>query len=444
MTELSELLRQAAPPPDDLDVAALRSRVRDRRRRRVARRGALAAVVGLVLVAGALALVGRGGGSRQVDVEGGGRVTTTSSSGLTTTTGVSSTTASGSAAVPPLPRDGEVVPSTWLATVDLIAGDEGVGVVSGATTCPSCTVGAAGAPAALAVTTDGGATWRVQGDPLPTGWSWGQPVQVGFESSTVGDVMVDGKAYATSDGRTWKRLPSGDGGVTSLTLAGGTIWLVTRYVPFCGGRGCPTGELWTADVGKPATSPATVIPSSDLMARTGVATGVLDVGTQQDIELGHGQLEATSDSGVTWRKVDSPCTASSPNELAAADAQRWWLLCQAGSGMNQGTIEMHSSLDAGRTWTGLASASPTGHGIGGLSDEIIHSFAVSWDGQVVWATTIAGLEVSTDGGATWASAPGASGDFSSATISTAGPRSAWLVAPGQGLWRSNDGVHWTH
>ena len=170
MTELSELLREAAPPAVPFDVDGLASRMRQRRRRRLALRSGAVLVAALALVAGALAVVGRSSGSRVVDV-GAGRgtaprvVTPTTRSGGHTTIPVSTTTLEVTQSLaPPLPRAGQLVRSSWLIGADMLTPTSGIGVVSPSAAClPMCVTRGPALQAALASSTDGGATWRVEG-----------------------------------------------------------------------------------------------------------------------------------------------------------------------------------------------------------------------------------------------------------------------------------------
>jgi hypothetical protein len=442
MTDLTELLERAAPPVAELDLDAVQARVRVRRRRRAASRAAVAAAVVVALV-GAVVFVGASGNGRQIDVEGGGhRHVTDTTSASTTTFAISSTTTAPPASLAPLPKSGSAVSSAWLGAVDMISPEVGVAVASGTTACPTCLVPPSGAPAALATTTDGGATWRMQGNRLPTGLSEYGPVQLAFSSVTTGDVRINGSVYVTTDGgERWAPLAVGSG-VQSLTASGGIVWVLTYPATDCGSQ-CPPDELWTADLGSTTIRAHRPSPATDLMAQTGPDSGVLGILGTADSQTPTG-LQTTSDQGRTWHVVATPCRGgATPGPLAAFGPSHWWLVCQLGSGMNQGTIALYETTDGGGTWSLRASASPiTQDASGGIGDGVIGALGASADGAVVWATTISGIEETSDGGRTWSDVGLEVDAKSLGTFVTWGSHDAALLVPGHGLWRTTDGVHW--
>ncbi len=111
--------------------------------------------------------------------------------------------------------------------------------------------------------------------------------------------------------------------------------------------------------------------------------------------------------------------------------------------MNQGTVDLYETTDGGSSWTSRAAADAQGGSRPGtLGDGIVDTLAASGDGRLLWATTIAGVEVSTDGGQRWSPVDAPIGDASLSAISTDDSSGAWLVALGSGLWRTTDGLTW--
>lgn len=61
----------------------------------------------------------------------------------------------------------------------------------------------------------------------------------------------------------------------------------------------------------------------------------------------------------------------------------------------------------------------------------------------LWLAALNNLYESGDGGARWSRVPGPDPQGSPASFDVLSPTRAWLLAAGQGLWRTTDGRHWS-
>lgn len=454
MTELADLLEAAAPDVRLLDVAAIEARVRRRRQRRIAIRSGVAALVVLAIV-GSVVVLQSGPGARQVDVGGGPHPTSapTTTGGRTSLTTTPPTSALPAPSTEPaaLPGPGAVVDPRWLIGADMITTRSGVGVVSAQVTCgDTCDPRIANWPVELATTADGGATWRAEGAHLLTGPLDYGPASAAFDSTARGDVLIGGTVWVTSDGGShWSRLQA-PGAVTAISRSGGSVWAVSARCEagVVSTTTCPT-VLLTVTTGVATPAAQRPIPAetsglqgrqAGLRARPAPTTGVFVEGADGPVHA----LLMTTDSGRTWHQLSNPCGDLIPSQVAAPSTGGWWLLCELGSGMNQGTVQLFRSSDAGGSWSRVASADPThAHAPGALGDGIVATMAASGNGGIVWLVDLDGIQVSTDGGAHWHTANAAlDGGGNEATVSTSGATSAWLVAIGSGLWRTTDGLTW--
>jgi hypothetical protein len=136
------------------------------------------------------------------------------------------------------------------------------------------------------------------------------------------------------------------------------------------------------------------------------------------------------------------CWQDSAGSFTAAGMDDWWLLCTGGAAADSSTKALMRSVDAGQTWTVAAAitslASPP------------RAWSLPYqDGAVIaagtprrlWIATPNTLSLSQDGGTLWSRVgfnPGGHlGQFDvlSGTV-------AWMLAPGDGLWQTTDGITW--
>lgn len=115
----------------------------------------------------------------------------------------------------------------------------------------------------------------------------------------------------------------------------------------------------------------------------------------------------TTNAGASWSQVSNPCQQY-PNQAevtfngVALSPNRWILNCSQGTGMNHANVRLSETTNDGRTWatinyTPAWSAKPGA--IAGEMDQVWTSNG----GNVFWSySTVGFIQVSTDGGRTWA------------------------------------------
>jgi hypothetical protein len=103
---------------------------------------------------------------------------------------------------------------------------------------------------------------------------------------------------------------------------------------------------------------------------------------------------------------------------------------------------MHT-IDGGNAWTTVASVTNLTAPIspGSLPYGYVTALAAGSAGHLRLAW-MHGLAESSDSGATWTEVSGVDPNAPFASFDVQSPRTAWLLAPGAGLWTTNDDVHW--
>jgi hypothetical protein len=181
--------------------------------------------------------------------------------------------------------------------------------------------------------------------------------------------------------------------------------------------------------------PELVAPSDDVV--------VLHVAPFGDAR---GELVWSTDAGLHWRRQTDPSRVDGPRlacgDLAAASSSEWWLLCWLPGGMNHSANALRRTRDGGHTWTIVSAernlpASPSA-AIPAVNPV---SLAAGSPTRLWFTGSVCCLSESSDGGATWTTVPlNTDGALTSFDVLSA--RQAWLLAIGQGLWRTTDGTHW--
>lgn len=268
--------------------------------------------------------------------------------------------------------------------------------------CRAQPTGAARTSDWLAVTSDGGAKWRVSRaetwvfDPQFSGAD-------GWAQGTLDTPRAHHLAafFVTHDsGRTWQpaqtAAPSpGDGRVS---IAGGEVWSF--------GEGCTkvrcqatvlhgpaSGDRLTATSGQP-------IHGDDLNLQVVAAAP----GTAYLLDpRSPVRAYVTRDDGRSWQRVEVPC--SRPGLLSATDARTLWTVCGR---------TVRRSIDGGRSWSTSA----------GLAGSFASLEPAS--GTVAWLLTGRGQVLrSTDGGTSWSMVHGSLGP--SPVLVERGPQAAAVL-----------------
>ena len=195
-----------------------------------------------------------------------------------------------------------------------------------------------------------------------------QRLAVGGRSDATATVLSNGLGYAKArNGRLWRTV---DGGRTwrptavrnvfqitatstsawALRARGRRVWLVRSED---GGRSWHTRPLRVGGF----EGPAVRVAFAD--AADGVMTGLRPSPSGID---GKPFLLITRDGGRTWTERRDPCSPDAVGFKGPSDAQ-WlasgtlWLVCIGPGGAGAETLEVHTSVDAGRTFA-LRSRAP--------------------------------------------------------------------------------------
>ena len=324
---------------------------------------------------------------------------------------------------------GVSAPAVAASFVSLVDITDGVGTV---------TASLDGGEARQWVTRDGGRTFT--------------RLRVGRELDVYGTVLGNGLGYArvgsserlwrtTNSGRTWTRTGVRD--VFQVTATSTSAWaLRSNGRREWLSRSDDGGRTWTTRelrVGNPEW-PAVGVDFAD--AADGVLSGLRPSGKPF--------VRVTQDGGRTWTGRRSPCLFS---DYKSGPDARWlasgtlWLLCTGPGGTGTEALEVHTSTDAGRTFT-LRSRAPLpgggGEAVGGLFGVgHIHGFDPVSDRQAFMSFGY-GYTVTTDGGVRWRPLRHLPGqlDGGGSELKVDG-KVRYLALGVQGLWRSPDaGATW--
>ncbi len=152
-----------------------------------------------------------------------------------------------------------------------------------------------------------------------------------------------------------------------------------------------------------------------------------------------------SDGGRRFAERPHPTWLGRPCQTAglAAAGRSWWLLCLGGAGAGSSEKALLRTTDGGSSWhvvsqvTSLLAAPRAGAMPLQEPDAI-----AAGSPERLWLATQNDLYESGDGGARWTWVRGPDPRGTPATFDVLSATEAWLLAPGQGLWRTADGRHW--
>jgi hypothetical protein len=275
----------------------------------------------------------------------------------------------------------------------------------------------------LAGTDDGGQTWHGVSAPVtgaakgPNGVS-----QVRFYNTSDGWAFGPELWATHNGGKSWRQISTGGMRVTALETAGQRVFAVWAQCSGSGANwaaGCTGQTLYSAAPGSDRWAPVPGAAASLNLNGTASAAALMLTSSRGYLLPPSGVLESgpVSNAGG-WAPVTGAVVPCLPGAAQADGQPSGALLAAAGtSGLvlvcpdaAAGRV-VYTSTDDGHTWqrAGLAPAAGTATSVAGTST-----------GSIVLAST-AGLEVSTDGGATWTAARGAlpPGGFSYVGMTTA-------------------------
>ncbi len=374
-------------------------------------------------------------------------------------------------------RIGTPVPTTALLNVVFVDAQSGFALV-----------GHRG-EAVLAETTDGGSTWQVRNDQLPSGYgqSAGYPGQFEFTSSDGylwgGAPTADGAAplWVTSDGGiSWHEAPIGPV-VYDVSAIGENVWALTSACNATASSSATAapcalvleqsvdgGASWSAVSGSGLTDLVAAPQASqhvELARITLSRAYVLTATSAQPVSDPNSDfgLDFTGDGGQTWSTRPVPCAGpfGLGAEIAASGTDDLWFLCGSQASGGDQSKELYRSSDAGFTWilsasaTGLGTPSPPASDpntlpLGGY----IAPFSIGHKNLAVLSPTTAwlyptrsSLLKTASGGRSWSTVPdlvaAGFGAGSPGNVTFISATQGWICAYGVGLWHTSDGVHWS-
>lgn len=334
----------------------------------------------------------------------------------------------------------------------------------------------------LAATTDGGSTWRVRNDNLPSGLGVnnGNPGQFEFVGTTGylwGARSIGGTPLWVShdDGASWQPALIGPS-VLDVSAIGPDVWALTSICPALSPTPptpCSMGVEQSLDGGSTWAALRAPVATVDAPADIGLwpvelaritKTRAYILSGQEPSPLGDPSwtLSFTADSGTTWTGRRAPCNGpfSLGAEMAASSTEDLWLLCGSQASAGEQSKELFRSSSGGESWSLVASA--TGLGTPPPSSVppnplplagYVAPFSEGHDNLAVASPTTAwlyplraSLSVTSDGGSSWEQIPELAGaGFASGgqgNITFLSPTYGWICAYGLGLWQTTDGVHW--
>jgi hypothetical protein len=343
--------------------------------------------------------------------------------------------------------------------------------------------------AVLAESTDGGSTWQVRNDRLPSGYGQnaGYPGQFEFVGPDGylwgGAPTADGGAplWVTSDGGiSWHEAPIGPV-VYDVSTIGENVWALTSACSTTSAGGATAapcalvleqsvdgGASWSAVSGSGLTALANGPQGSQhvelariTLSRAYVLTAATDQpASQAASDFG---LVYTGDAGQTWSTRPVPCAGpfGLGAEIAASGTDDLWFLCGSQASGGDQSKELYRSSDGGFTWA--LSASATGLGtppppasapstlpLGGYIApfSIGHKNLAVLSPSTAWLyPTRSSLLKTVSGGRSWSTVPdlvaAGFGAGSPGNVTFISATQGWICAYGVGLWHTNDGVHWS-
>jgi photosystem II stability/assembly factor-like uncharacterized protein len=345
---------------------------------------------------------------------------------------------------------GMPVPGWRLGAIHFLSPDVGLGLTAARIPCVArvwaggIDVGFERQTVLLALTEDRGRSWLTRGTPLPEPPSETLVEQVAATSTqSVWASTGAGRLMATTNaGATWTVQPV-PGPVAALAATRRTVWALgcphrtnVRCQPVLA-KVAPNGRWRRLPLPKLTSDPYPL-----LAAHPGQVIVVPGDPWGNSSE----EILASADGGLNWRAVADPswmghrCRVA---DLASAGRRGWWLLCLGDAAAGSSTKALLHTIDAGRTWR-IASqrtslTSPLRPGSLGTGEP--NAMAAGSPSRL-WLCFQNWMDESDDAGRTWTRVPGINPQGNPAAFDVLSPTHAWMLATGQGFWRTTDGRHW--
>ena len=334
------------------------------------------------------------------------------------------------AVAPAAPRGcgGPVAPS-GLGAIHFLSDQVGVGLTLPARRCGPM----------LAVTRDGGLRWATEGSPLP-----GTGLVEQLVATSTADAWAavgDGRLMATTDGGATWTAQTPRGRVAGLAVSRRALWELDCLSP---PSSTCIGVLLRKALpdGAPTISSPKIISPDPQLVRDG---GTMLISAPRAGAPG-GNLVAFTHGGRRFSERIDPRWMRQPCQPAALTARgrTWWLLCLGGAAAGSSEKALLRTTDGGKKWqvvaqvTSLTTPPPPGS----ITLEEPDAIAAG-SPKRLWFAALNNLYESGDGGARWSPVPGPNPQGSPASFDVLSPTHGWLLAAGQGLWRTTDGRDWT-
>jgi photosystem II stability/assembly factor-like uncharacterized protein len=305
-------------------------------------------------------------------------------------------------------------------------------------------------PVLLATSADGGTHWVTQGSSIPASSTSSPPVieQVVATSTKTVWVLDHGTVMLTEDGgTTWasQPLPSP---VVQIAQVGTWIWALVCSSSPGTGRCSPVLERTPVTGGAWEMLAVPQLEPSASYTHFVVATPDVVVLVVSPYHNTPGALVVTSDAGQHWNLQATPTgpgnLCSSDADFAAASQSDWWLLCIGGAAAGSSTKALMHTLDGGQTWVTVSAVTS-------LTDRLQPGSIIlaepadlaAGSPSRLWLAAFNFLTDSSDGGATWTRVHGVFDEGGSlGSFDVLSSHIAWLLAPGDGLWATTDGITW--
>jgi photosystem II stability/assembly factor-like uncharacterized protein len=307
----------------------------------------------------------------------------------------------------------------------------------------------------LASTSDGGRTWFIVGMAIPVAVGPGGAIAEQIAATSPADVWAavgPHRLVATNDGGSHWQVQAIPTPVVQLAASGGFVWALT--CPQAARRTAPAGcrpQLWRTNSAATPWTRVTLPPATALdqsLVQFAAAGSDLIIELLEASKRPTGQLLVSHDAGKRWTEQRAPTwdhqQCDNPAGLTAARPHTFWLLCLGGAAAGSSTKGLLRSTNAGHTWTTVSAVtSLTQLPRRGSITRGEPSALAAGSQTRLWLSFTNGLTESNDAGRRWTDVPQAfNSEGWETTIDALSARHAWVLAPGAGLWRTTDGLHW--
>jgi len=311
---------------------------------------------------------------------------------------------------------GASIDAMKLTRMQMLSPTVGVGVA------PITTYGGGLVRAYLARTDDAGATWTVTGA-LPKGF---YPWTTAFVSPKEGYVINGGETLLTKNaGRTWSVVTT-SAGPLAISARGKIVWVEVERCARGAMNGPCSTYLDSFAAGALAPTSVSKLPSDQpVVTQVSPTTGYATASHNTSATAYY-----TTNSGVSWRAVATPCAHHRPVGVSVTSSSQLFTYCPLQSPQTMGAAVLFSTSDGGTTWHQRYRVQQTAPGA-----------AVGSTGAFMWAFDGASFIESSDGGREWFNVPLVTFGTNSAIV-TYGAHEAWHVLTGRGIFRTLDGKDW--